>query len=316
MNVLIVNENPAINAILTQILEDDDHSTRVAENLDDARDRLEDFSPDLIIIEEKVGGRSSMELIDLLDADTGIRVILLTGTKSSLPKDKPMIVSVIHKPFKSTQVLDAVRIIRDGGDPQLDATVAADQPEKKARRRHNFIKSASAKTDEQQHDDDFPIRFGKSYIVYENIPNSVYTVTKQFFPQGGDVLVVSFEREKTIKELVGKDYTKVLCVSPKAKISSNTEDIGNLGTIMSQIMEFIDNAVRPVVVIDEFTKVIAVNGINRALMFVCQIFTGASKNFTMVMSVKESEFTDKDKLLLSHYMERYEIELEKSQKEE
>lgn len=316
MKVLIVNENPAINTIINQILSDDGHQAHIATKHDDAEAELDMFKPDVIIIEEKVGGNDSMAFIDKIDPASDVKIIMLTSGRNILPKDKPMIVGFIRKPFKSTEILEAVRGIRDGSKPQVSE---ADGPEgdKKTKKRHIFGKAEAPKEQEPaEADDDYTIRFGKSYIVYESVPKSVYTVTKQFIPQGGDVLVISFEREKTVKTLIGDERTRVLCVTPRAKISSNSEDIGKLGTVMARVMEFIDHSVRPVIVVDEFTKIIDVNGTNRALMFICQIFTGVNKNFSMVMSVKENQFTDKDKVLLSRYMERYDFELEETPKVE
>ena len=50
-------------------------------------------------------------------------------------------------------------------------------------------------------------------------------------------------------------------------------------------------------------------------MLVCQIFTGTTKQFSMVLSVREEMFTDKDKALLARYLERYNFDLEKRMKD-
>lgn len=309
MKVLVVNDNPAINTIIEEILNDDGHEIYGATKLDDAEMMMEAFRPEVIIIEETVDGIDAMKFIDKIDPESGIKLLMLTNGKKPLPKDKPMIMGVIHKPFKAAEILDPIRMIRDGAT-SLPANPAPAEETKKPRR-HLFGRKEEPKKEEPKEDEDNIIRFGKSYVVYEDIPKSVYTVTKEFIPQGGDVFVLSFDRQKTIRTNLEDDRAEVLTVTPKGR--TGTEDATMLGSILARMMRFIDQTIRPVIVIDNFTKIIEINDINRALMLVCQVFTGANKNFSMVLSVRENQFTDKDKVLLSRYMERYDFELEKAE---
>ncbi len=313
MKVLVVNDNPAINTIIEEILNDDGHEIYGADKLDVAEMVMETFKPEILIIEETVDGMDAMKFIDKIDPESNIKILMLTNGKKMLPKDKPMIMGVIKKPFKAAEILDPIRAIRDGAT-YLPATPASTSESAKKPRKHFFGKPEPQKKEEPKDEEENIIRFGKSYVVYEDIPKSVYIVTKEFGPQGGDIFVLSLEKEKAIRTNIGDDRAVVMTVSLKGRYG--TQDASMLGTIMATIMQFIDQSVRPVVVIDNFTKMIEANGINGALMLVCQIFTGAKKNFSMVLSVRENQFTDKDKLLLSRYMERYNFELENTQTEE
>lgn len=313
MKVLVVNDNPAINTIIEEILNDDGHEIYGADKLDVAEMVMETFKPEVIIIEETVDGTDAMKFIDKIDPESGIKILMLTNGKRVLPKDKPMIMGFIRKPFKAAEILDPIRMIRDGATSLPQTPVRSAEPEKKPRRRL-FGKPEPQKKEQAKDDEEDIIRFGKSYVVYEDYPKSVYIVTKEFGPQGGDVFVLSFDRKKTIQNNIGDDRAQVMTVTQNG--SHGSADGTKLGTVMATIMDFIDQTVRPVVVIDNFTKMIEINDINRALMLVCQIFTGAKKNFSLILSVRENQFTDKDKLLLSRYMERYNFELEKPQKEE
>ena len=308
MKVLVVNDNPAINTIIEEILNDDGHEIYGVTKLDDAEMMMETFSPEVIIIEETVDGADSMKFIDKIDPKSGIKLLMLTNGKKPLPKDKPVIMGFIHKPFKAADILDPIRMIRDGATV-LPETPVVQQEENKKPKRHFFGKKETPKEEPKDEEDNI-IRFGKSYIVFEDYPKSVYTVTKEFIPQGADVFVLSFDRQKTVQTNLDDDRAVVLHVSPNGRYGA--EDASMLGTILANIMRFIDQTIRPVVVIDDLSKLIETNNINRSLMLVCQIFTGASKNFSMVISARESQFTDKDKELLYKYIERYIFDLEQA----
>ena len=60
MKVLVVNDNPAINTIIEEILDVDGHEIYGAVKLDDAEMMLETFHPEVIIIEETVDGEDAM----------------------------------------------------------------------------------------------------------------------------------------------------------------------------------------------------------------------------------------------------------------
>lgn len=307
MKVLVVNDNPAINTIIEEILDVDGHEIYGAVKLDDAEMMLETFHPEVIIIEETVDGEDAMNFIDKIDPESKTKILMLTSGKKQRPMDKPMIVGFIHKPFKAAEILDPIRRIRDG-DNYVPSTPLIGSEGKKSPKRRLFGKSEPKKEEKKEEEEDI-IRFGKSYIIYENTPKSVYLVTKEFIPQGVYIFVTSFDRKKTIQTNISDDKAEVMTLSRKGGFGS--EDASMLGTIMSRIMGYMDQSLRPVIVFDNFSQIIEINGINRALMLVCQIFSGAQKPFSMVLSVREELFTDKDKNLLSRYLERYNFDLEK-----
>ena len=307
MKVLVVNDNPAINTIIEEILDVDGHEIYGAVKLDDAEMMLETFHPEVIIIEETVDGEDAMKFIDKISPESKTKILMLTSGKKQRPMDKPMIVGFIHKPFKAAEILDPIRRIRDG-DNYIPSAPLVGNEGKKGPKKRLFGRSEPKKEEKKEEEEDI-IRYGKSYKIYENTPKSVYLVTKEFIPQAVDVFVVSFDRKKTIQTNISDDKAEVMTVSRKGGFGS--EDASMLGTIMSRIMGFIDQAVRPVIVFDNFSQMIEINDINRALMLVCQIFTGTTKQFSMVLSVREEMFTDKDKALLARYLERYNFDLEK-----
>ena len=300
MRILIVNDNPAINTIIEEILQDEGHTIRGVMRLDDAEREMETFRPEIIVIDEVVDSKDSMLFVDKIDPESKVKLLVLTNGKRPLPKDKPMIVGVIHKPFKAAEIIDSVRMIRDGPD-YIPSTARVSDAPKKSRR---IFGKNEVRKEETPEEEEFIIRFGRSYLVFEEVPGNVYDVAKEFIRQGVDIFVLSFERPKGVQNKLGDDKAEVVSISPKGKLGLY-EDASKLGTIMSKIMRFIDQSVRPAVIIDDLTQLIEANDINRVLMLLVQIFTGREKTFSVAVSVKENQFTDKDKILLYRYMERY-----------
>ena len=308
MRILVINDNPAINMIIEEILSDDGHETKSVTKLEDAERETETFKPNVVVMDETVEGRDSMSYADTIDPDSGIKLLVLTNGKRPLPKDKPSIVGVVHKPFRAAAILDSIRTIRDGGTYVPTEVVPAPVEEEKKKRK--IFGKNEVRKEEPKDDEDYIIRFGKSYIIYEDLPQSVYTVTKEMINQGGNILVVSFDRKITIQNLINYELADVMYLTPKGKLGS--EDAGKLGTILARIMKYIEQAVRPVIVLNDLTKLIEANDLNRVLTLLIQTFKGIDgrKQFSMIVSVRESMFTDKDKVLLGQFMDRYNFSLE------
>ena len=298
MKVLVVNDNPAINTILEEILTDDGHEVKCLSKLDEAEVELITFKPDAIIIEETIGGEDSMKFIDMIDKDSDVKVLMLSNGKRLPPKDKPMIVGFVRKPFTAVEILDPIRRIRDGDSAVPVAPGFAD--DKKAKKSFFGVKKPKEEVKEEE---ESILRFSKSYVVYEPYPKAVFEATREFILQGCDIYVISFDTKKTIWGLLGDKEVEVLNISAKGKWG--VTDAAALGTIMAEIMTYIDRNIRPVIVLDDLNKLIGANDLNRALTFVCQIMQGVTKPFSMLISVAEEQFTEKDKLLFAQYMERY-----------
>ena len=298
MKVLVVNDNPAINTILEEILTDDGHEVKCLSKLEEAEVELITFKPDAIIIEETVGGEDSMKFIDMIDADSDVKVIMLSNGKRLPPKDKPMIVGFVRKPFKAVEILEPIRRIRDGDSAvPIEPGFAEDKKAKKS-----FFGAKKAPKEEVKNEEESVLRFSKSYVVYEPYPKTIFDVTREFSLQGCDIFVISFDTKKTVLGMLGDKEVEVLNISAKGKWG--VTDAAALGTIMAEIMTYVERNIRPVIVIDDLNKLIGANDLNRALTFVCQIMQGVTKPFSMLISVAEEQFTEKDKLLFAQYMER------------
>ncbi|MFA5453474.1 MAG: response regulator [Candidatus Methanomethylophilaceae archaeon] len=292
MKVLIVDDNVAIQEIIAEILTVDGYEVELASTIDDAISKVGSFKPEAILLDSVVDGKSSLRVLDSLGEDSDVRALILTNGKEQLPKDTPFIFGFIQKPFKSSEILEKVR--------SLSSDAEIRHMKGKRSRFKLFSRTVTEKSDE-----DMGLRFGKSYVVFENEPEAVYKMATFFTTKNCDIMVVTSGRSKSVTERFKDIHVKVLGLSMKPRIGYI--EMSKLGTLMGAITEFIDEAVKPVVVIDDLERIIDVNGLNTVLTMIYQIINGGSKKIaTLVISVKEESLTDKDKELLLHDMELYE----------
>ena len=292
MKVLIVDDNVAIQEIIAEILTVDGYEVELASTIDDAISKIGSFKPEAILLDSVVDGKSSLRVLDSLEEDSDVRALILTNGKEQLPKDTSFIFGFIQKPFKSSEILEKVR--------SLSSDAEIRHMKGKRSRFKLFSRAVTEKSDE-----DMGLRFGKSYVVFENEPEAVYKMATFFTTKNCDIMVVTSGRSKSVTERFKDIHVKVLGLSMKPRIGYI--EMSKLGTLMGAITEFIDEAVKPVVVIDDLERIIDVNGLNTVLTMIYQIINGGSKKIaTLVISVKEESLTDKDKELLLHDMELYE----------
>ena len=292
MKVLIVDDNVAIQEIIAEILTVDGYEVELASTIDDAISKVGSFKPEAILLDSVVDGKSSLRVLDSLEEDSDVRALILTNGKEQLPKDTSFIFGFIQKPFKSSEILEKVR--------SLSSDAEIRHMKGKRSRFKLFSRTVTEKSDE-----DMGLRFGKSYVVFENEPEAVYKMATFFTTKNCDIMVVTSGRSKSVTERFKDIHVKVLGLSMKPRIGYI--EMSKLGTLMGAITEFIDEAVKPVVVIDDLERIIDVNGLNTVLTMIYQIINGGSKKIaTLVISVKEESLTDKDKELLLHDMELYE----------
>ncbi|MBQ6547747.1 MAG: DUF835 domain-containing protein, partial [Candidatus Methanomethylophilaceae archaeon] len=150
-------------------------------------------------------------------------------------------------------------------------------------------------------------RFGKSYVIFENEPSSVYKLAWYFMTKDCAVMIITTGKIKSITERFKNEdghTVKVLGLSLKARMGY--VEMSKLGTVMDQIKRFITENDKPVIVFDNMEPIIDTNGLNNVMTMLYQIINGAVKKASsLVVSTGENSLTDKDKELFLHDMERY-----------
>ncbi|NLL95284.1 MAG: response regulator [Thermoplasmatales archaeon] len=298
MKVLIVDDNPAILEIISDILQVNGYETSTAEDADDARAKLVSFKPGILILDSSLHGEPSFPLLGEIDLDSDLKVLILTSGNETLPTDSKFIRGSLKSPYRSSEVLEEVRRLGPAGDQK--AAVAVPQKEAKRKKKGFFRRRNKEKIVPAR---DATLRHGKSYVVFEDTPETAYRLAFALAMQDADVAVVTDENPKAVKErfLSGNVTVKGLSMRPRPGYVEASKP----GTIMHEAMEFIKGSQKPVLVFSNLDLIVQVNGINAALTLIHQIRAGAGKQISMVVSSSGEGFTSKDRDLLVSGMELY-----------
>ena len=296
MKILIVDDNVAIQEIVKDILSDEGYIIRTAGTIQEAITKTADFLPDVVILDSWVGDEEGLHYLTLLKEkvpEAEPKVVLLKNATELVPKDSPYIKASVDKPFKSTDIVSAIRGLQDD-EPR-------EEP-KEEKRRFFRLRRKKKKTDEeppQMRD----VSFGTSYVMFEQGSELAYRFVNHFDPEANDVMIVTTDRSKAVKEKFSYGTIEVLTLSSNGKAGS--ESIGDIGTITSLVRAFMDQKERPVVVFDKFGEVISADGINQSLLMLQQLISGKTRMCTLAVSVDPSVLTDKDKGIILHNMVEY-----------
>ncbi len=107
VDVLIVDDDHDVRQELASLLRDHGHSVGEAANGRDALAMLGHTPPRLLLLDLMMPGINGMDVLGVLRrTGTGIPVVVITAAH----RVRPMVdVPVLHKPFKTDQLLEAVR---------------------------------------------------------------------------------------------------------------------------------------------------------------------------------------------------------------
>lgn len=302
MNILAVDDNPSIREILKDILTEEGHNVRLAQTVDEAVFKTQSFEPDIVVLDSVLGnedgllylGRIADELPDLRPA-----VVYLKAPTEIVPVDNPYVKASVDKPFRTDDVLDAVKDVAEELRPP--------EPEGfRARRRKKRVRRTRYKAPAEDTMEDRGIRFGTSYAIFTRDPEEIYRFIALIDLTRYDAMIVTTDRAKAIEERFSYGTMEIVPLSSNGK--AGTLGIRDVGTMTERIKEFIDSKTRPIVVIDGFDDIIAANGTNSPLMMIQQVISGRSKDCTLALSVDGTALTEKDRSIILHSMTRYSME--------
>ena len=296
MKILIVDDNVAIQEIVKDILSDEGYIIRTAGTIQEAITKTADFLPDVVVLDSWVGDEEGLHYLTLLKEkvpEAEPKVVLLKNATELVPKDSPYIKASVDKPFKSSDIVSAIRGLQDD-EPR-------EEPKEEKRRLFGFLRRKK-KTDEEP-PEMLDVSFGTSYVMFEQGSELAYRFVNHFDPEANDVMIVTTDRSKAVKERFSYGTMEVLTLSSNGKAGS--ESIRDIGTITSLVRAFMDQKERPVVVFDKFGEVISADGINQSLLMLQQLISGKTRMCTLAVSVDPSVLTDKDKGIILHNMVEY-----------
>ncbi len=296
MKILIVDDNVAIQEIVKDILSDEGYIIRTAGTIQEAITKTADFLPDVVVLDSLVGDEEGLHYLTLLKEEVPEaepKVVLLKNATELVPKDSPYIRASVDKPFKSSDIVSAIRGLQED-EPR-------EEPKEEKRRLFGFLRRKK-KTDREP-PEMLDVSFGTSYVMFEQDSELAYRFVNHFDPEANDVMIVTTDRSKAVKERFSYGTIEVLTLSSNGKAGS--ESIGDIGTITSLVRAFMDQKERPVVVFDKFGEVISADGINQSLLMLQQLMSGKTRMCTLAVSVDPSVLTDKDKGIILHNMVEY-----------
>ncbi len=301
MKILIVDDNVAVQEILKDILSEVGHNVRLAGSIEEAVEKTVAFLPDAVMLDSQIDGEEGLNYISqakkALNGET-IRVILIKSASEVAPKDVPEVVGCIDKPFKSTEIISAV----DGLTVQDPEGKAAETSKKKKRKLFSRKKRQAV-----PEIPDGKVQFGKSYVFFEQVPDTIYRFGSMFNPDNYSIIVFTSDRPKAVKERLGYAEIEVVPLTNGSK--AGAVDIRAVGTISDMACSFIAEHDRPVVIFDSLKDLTEANGLSLPLMMVQEVLSSSEKEFTLALSADGEGLTDKDREILLHnmieYKERY-----------
>lgn len=307
MKILIVDDNVAIQEIVKDILAEEGHNVRVARTVDEAVSKTVGFEPDVIVLDSLVGDEDGLHMLTILKEEApGLnpKIILLKSPAELAPNDEPMIRACVDKPFKSSDLIAALRDIQEES-PVEDAPV-----DKKHRRRESFVfrifgkkKDKAQAVPAESTLQDHGVSFGTSYVLFGRDSEALYRFVGMFNLDRYNVMVVTTDRSKVVKERFSHGTIDVITLTDNGK--AGTQAIRNLGTITDMIRSFMDRCDYPVIVFDRFDDVIEADGLNQSMLMIHQLMTGKTKMCTFAVSVDPRSLTEKDKGLFLQNMVEY-----------
>ena len=311
MKILIVDDNEAVQEIIRDILVERDHNVRLASTVDEAVEKIKSFEPDVVMLDSWVGEEDGMRVISRSKEEApnlDLRVILIKTASEVAPTDNPYIKGWVNKPFKSSDILDVIEEMKIS---EAAAEVAETKrktriKQRQKKERGGLLHRKKPQVEEVPDLAESGIVFGRSYVMFEPDPEKIYDFVSRFNTGEYDLLIITSDRAKAIKERFS--YVSLEVVPLTSSGRSGSMEIQGLGSLMVRVFNFIDEKERPVVVFDTFGDIVEANGINQSLVMLRQLMSGATKDCTFAVSVDAAPLTDKDRGILLHDMQNYDKE--------
>ena len=278
---------------------------------DEAVLMIKSFEPDVVMLDSWVGEEDGMRVISRSKEEApnlDLRVILIKTASEVAPTDNPYIKGWVNKPFKSSDILDAIEEMKIS---EAAAEVAETQrktriKQRQKKERGGLLHRKKPQVEEVPDLAESGIVFGRSYVMFEPDPEKIYDFVSRFNTGEYDLLIITSDRAKAIKERFS--YVSLEVVPLTSSGRSGSMEIQGLGSLMVRVFNFIDEKERPVVVFDTFGDIVEANGINQSLVMLRQLMSGATKDCTFAVPVDAAPLTDKDRGILLHDMQIYDKE--------
>ena len=134
MRLLLVDDDAALRALVRTTFEAVDLAVEEAENAREARRRIAERRPDVIVLDVLMPGESGLDLCRSLKADpatSSIPIVLLSGSDGGtlVASDAAGADAYVRKPFSPLELLAVVERLAGGLEPTPFRASRTQQPE-------------------------------------------------------------------------------------------------------------------------------------------------------------------------------------------
>ncbi len=298
MKVLIVDDNVAIQEIVSEILTTEGNVVEAVGNGKDAFNRIRQFRPELVLLDINLPDMDGWTILRKMKEDgltQGLKVLMFTADTdigSEIFGLQDVVDGYIRKPFKGNELIERIK------------SISTDEQTTDPKGKSKF-KSLFGKKEEKSSNPVYRklnLKSGKAYIVMEKKPQRVYEGFVVEVNEGKSGMVVTSEHPKSIREKWDLEKTPIIWLTSRA--GKAYIDPSKLGSITSYISQFIENSKNSLILIDGLEALTLNNEFNQVLKMINQIDDLlVDNNATLLISLNSQVLDQKDLALLQRNKE-------------
>ncbi len=298
MKVLIVDDNVAIQEIVSEILTTEGNVVEAVGNGKDAFNKIRQFRPELVLLDINLPDMDGWTILRKMKEDgltQGLKVLMFTADTdigSEIFGLQDVVDGYIRKPFKGNELIERIK------------SISADDQSSDPKGKFKF-KSLFGKKDEKSSTPVYRklnLKSGKAYIVMEKKPQRVYEGFVVEVNEGKSGMVVTSDHPKSIREKWDLEKTPIIWLTSRA--GKAYIDPSKLGSITSYISQFIENSKNSLILIDGLEVLTLNNEFNQVLKMINQIDDLlVENNSTLLISLNSQVLDQKDLALMQRNKE-------------
>lgn len=303
MKVLIVDDNIAIQEIVSEILSAENYETLAVGNAKDALDYVRSFRPELVLLDINLPDMDGWSILRRLKDDglTGnLKVIMFTADMdigSDIFGLQDVVSGYIRKPFKGAELIEKIQGVM--GQQTVDKSKG------KFSLKGLFAKKEGVASNGG--DKSMRLEEGKAYIFQEKKPQAIFDATAMHVAKGSPALIITGDHPKNIRERWKLDETPIIWLTTRS--GKAFVDPSKLGSLTSIITEFMEHSKKAVIVLEGLPLLILNNDFNQVLKMVHQIMDMlVEAQSVLLISIDPRLMEEKDLALLERNMETRKIE--------
>jgi DNA-binding response OmpR family regulator len=316
--VLIVDDNPAIQDIVSELVSGSGFAPITASGGKEALEKAAAESPDLILLDINMPDMDGWTVLRKLK-DEGItattKVMMLTAT-TDVGTDifglQDVVSGYIRKPFNNKELSDRLKTMLEEKAPQ-----ATPEPETKegAGLFHLFSKKKAGAPEgmekAKRSAKKYELRRGLSYIVKEQKAIKSFEIFADQVTHNIQGLCITRQYPAVVRQEWGLEETPIIWLSNQlGKVYVNPANIGILG---DTIIRFIEKSDDSVVMIDGVEFLVVNNGFDKVLKMIHRITEVVMEyKSRLIISVDPRALDVREMALLERNMEIIEGELQSS----